>query len=391
MSFLSAILEYKFIILFYAIIVFIVVYFRKKFDFQAKFIALYRTKFGIKFMERFANRHSELVRIIGLVAIGAAYMGMIFIVFFIFKGFYSLFFIPDAPPVLSPVIPGVPIPGSPIFVPFWYGIIALFIVVVFHEAGHGVVALANKVKVDHTGIVFFGPLIGAFVEPDEKELKKKSDVVQYSIFAAGPFANMILTAIILLLFVLAFNPLIDANYDSVGIYFKEIQEGYPAELAGVLPNEVYTSLNGEEILAVNDFVAILDDVRPGENVTLSNSNYSHVITTEGSPDDPSKGYLGVMGIQNKVVLRNPKLRIPFKGFMWFYGLLQWVAMLSLGIGLANLLPLGPVDGGRMLSLSLQKIKGKDKGIRIFTKITALFILLMLILVFVPIIKAVVGL
>jgi len=53
------------------------------------------------------------------------------------KGLYELIFVPTAPPTLSLVIPGVQIPGSPIFVPFWYGIIALFTVILVHEFGHG--------------------------------------------------------------------------------------------------------------------------------------------------------------------------------------------------------------------------------------------------------------
>jgi membrane-associated protease RseP (regulator of RpoE activity) len=60
--------------------------------------------------------------------------------------------------------------------------------------------------------------------------------------------------------------------------------------------------------------------------------------------------------------------------------------LSLGIGLANLLPLGPVDGGRMLQVSLQKIKGEEKGNKIWHKISIATLMLLAINIFWPAIK-----
>ena len=40
--------------------------------------------------------------------------------------------------------------------------------------------------------------------------------------------------------------------------------------------------------------------------------------------------------------------------IWFYGFLYWLYLLNLGIGLFNLVPLGPIDGGRMLLVALKK-------------------------------------
>src|SRR3972149_3862829 len=130
---------------------------------------------------------------------------MVFITYTIFDAFIKLFLIPEAPAVLSPVLPGVKIPGSEIYIPFWQGIISIFIVILVHEASHGFVSSAFKIKIRSTGIGFLGPLPLAFVEPDEEKLKKESDVVKYSIFAAGPFSNVLLAlaALALLSFVVA--------------------------------------------------------------------------------------------------------------------------------------------------------------------------------------------
>ena len=82
--------------------------------------------------------------------------------------------------------------------------------------------------------------------------------------------------------------------------------------------------------------------------------------------------------------------IWFKGIYYILyfliNLLEWVATLSLGIGLANLLPLGPVDGGRMLHKASIDINGKTKGVKIWATITIITIITMIILIFVPIIK-----
>ena len=49
---LEFISEYKWVILFYLIILLTVIINRKKFEIQAKFIALYKTKFGISTTDR---------------------------------------------------------------------------------------------------------------------------------------------------------------------------------------------------------------------------------------------------------------------------------------------------------------------------------------------------
>ena len=117
-SFLSS---WKFVLLFYIILAIIVYINRKKFQVESGFILLYRTDFGIKFIDRFAEKHKEFWKIAGYTAIGVGFLGMIAICTLLVKGLYDLIFVPAAPPTLSLVIPGVQIPSSPIFIPFWYG------------------------------------------------------------------------------------------------------------------------------------------------------------------------------------------------------------------------------------------------------------------------------
>ena len=57
---------------------------RKKLDvqkviFPLVYIILYRTKVGIKLMDKIASKHRELVKLFGYISIGIGYVGIFFI------------------------------------------------------------------------------------------------------------------------------------------------------------------------------------------------------------------------------------------------------------------------------------------------------------------------
>ena len=58
--------------------------------------------------------------------------------------------------------------------------------------------------------------------------------------------------------------------------------------------------------------------------------------------------------------------------------LYWVFIFSIGIGLFNLLPLGPIDGGRMFYVSSLKIMSKKTAFKVLKFITAFSIALVFI-------------
>ncbi len=378
------------VLLFYVILAIVIFLNRKKFQLEAKFILMYKTKWGISFINKFADKNKEFVKLVGYSAIGIGFVGMIAIIGFFIKGLYELIFVPSAAPTMSLVIPGVQIPGSPIFVPFWYGIIALFCVVLFHEFGHGIIARAHGIKIQSTGIVFFGPIIGAFVEPDEKQLTKQSSHVQHSVFAAGPFFNVILAAAVLGILFLICNPLLSTMVNPTGVTFTNIQKGFPAEVYGLEKDVTYTAVNGVPIADSNALVNELSCVRPDQAVTFVSSGKNVTVITTANPSDHTKGYLGVTGITTNYVLKSEVWW--YKGIYYFLfvltNLFEWIFMLSLGIGLANLLPLGPVDGGRMLHIGLSDIQGKEKGTKTWIRVSIITLVVLLILVLVPIIKSV---
>ena len=86
--------SWKFGVLIFYILVAVLIYiYRKKFQVEAGFIFLYRTSFGIKFIDRLANKHREFWKIVGYTAIGAGFIGMLVIIGMLLKGLYNLIFV----------------------------------------------------------------------------------------------------------------------------------------------------------------------------------------------------------------------------------------------------------------------------------------------------------
>jgi hypothetical protein len=389
MNFLA---EYKWVIFFYlAIAVFIYIN-RKKFDIQSNIVFLYRTNFGLKFIDKISEKYREFVKIIGLVGIGAGFMGLVAISFMLIQNLFNLLLKPEATPGVGLVIPGIKIPGSPIFIPFWFGIIALFLVVLVHEFGHGIVARAHGLKIKSSGFGMFAIFPIAFVEPDEKVLKKQEDYVQYSTFAAGPFFNVMLALLAAALLFFAVFPIQEGITKPIGISITGVQEGYPAEAAGLKGDMLITGINNITTLNTKEFSDELLLVKPGENIKIMTNETFYTVTATGHPDNPRKAYIGILGLSDERKFAGEGAsRLMFNIFLWIKNLLQWIFVLSFGIGLANLLPLGPVDGGRMLQIALQKLYGnKIKADIMWKKISLFFLFILGVDILFPIIKALFG-
>lgn len=386
MSFWS---EYGLVVAFYVGLIALIYFNRHKFEWQGKIIAILRTNTGLEWMEQYGKKHQKLVRWLGSVGVVVGFAGMALIVGYLVYGVYTTFFVPGSPAVISPVLPGVAIPGTPIHVPLFEGLLALFVVILVHEAAHGLVGSAYGLKIKSSGLVLFGPLPGAFVEPDEKPLKKKPHWTQLSIFAAGPWSNVLLAGlawIVMLGLAAGISPYTELG----GVHLQNVQEGSPAALAGLPGNVTIIEADGAEIMQTPDFIAALQDKQPGDPVTLTTQQDTYDVTM-GAYEDTEDACLGVNGIstaQGEGDIRNTR---PV--FSLIYGTIQsiifWIFVLSLGLGLANLLPIGPIDGGRMIQLVFKDWFGK-KGDMIWKQMSLFLFAVLLVLLFVPIIRDIVG-
>ncbi len=350
----------------------------QKLIFPLFYIILYRSKFGIKFMESFAKKHRKLTRAFGYISIGIGIIGMIVISLNILYLIKTLIFKPEVQQQgVSLVLPFTNVPGIG-YLSFWHWLISIFILALIHEFAHGIVAKSYGMKIKSSGFAIFGillPLIpAAFVEPDEKQLAKKRKAAQYSVFSAGPASNIIFSFLVLALLLLAFNPVESKMTYAAGFSFALVNESFPAAKAGLKDGMVITRLNNKSIDSFADFINYTKSLKPGQKISITADNKSYSIVTAESPYNSSKGFIGIKPLYNERKYYNSYK--PISGaFSWLKELFVWLFTLNLFIGLANLMPLGIVDGGRILQIFLLSIMpNKKKAMQLWSFISAMFIL-----------------
>ncbi len=214
---------------------------RKRVKIESKVFFMYRSKFGIKFMDWASKKFSGLLNVLSYASITSGYIMMIaaFALFYLSIVLMTSFItVPKIPPIM-PLVPYLPqlfnLPLPPFYFSYW--IIIILIVAITHEFAHGVFARFFKIKVKATGFGFFGPFLAAFVEPDEKMMTKKSKRAQLAILGAGTFANFIFALLFILLlqlflfgfyemggitgYMCAIGPVNITNIDEIGNYSIE--------------------------------------------------------------------------------------------------------------------------------------------------------------------------
>ncbi|MEK6846703.1 MAG: site-2 protease family protein, partial [Nanoarchaeota archaeon] len=220
-------------------------------------IFLYHTKVGLKFIDWVARKFERFLKPFSYVVITCGYVLMISILWMISKTVWIYVTSPipkqlqNLPPI-APLIPYFPkIFGLESFFPplyFTYFLFALAIVAVSHEFSHGIFARLWKIRVKTTGLAFFGPFFGAFVEPDEKQMAKAPRKHQLSILAAGTFANILMTIIFGLLMWGFFS----ASFTPGGVIFNAYAQ------SAVNVSDI-TRVGNVSIITVQDIPALTEE------------------------------------------------------------------------------------------------------------------------------------
>ena len=367
------------LLVFYLILYIIFRKYRSKFDVQWKVFALYRTNIGIKLMEKITRKDQNKniiisgvlaiiigfiiflygyltsnsiiigigaiiiilgaliaipLKVLGYVSITIGFLGMAFTLFFLVKSAYSLLFVPEAPPGLAPVLPGVSIEGLP-KLSFWHWIISILIVAVIHEFCHGIYSRLIKVKIKSTGFAFLGPILAAFVEPDEKQLSKKKTSEQLHVLSVGPFSNIILAVIILLSLIFIFSPIASAMVDVNGVEITSIDENMPISKARISEKDIIRTINGIKIDDINKIKIVLSDFKPGDKVNVGTDNGEYELELGASKEGKPILGVNIAGYDTDV---KEKYKFIHPIYLWIGMLLFWLFNISFGVGLFNLLP-----------------------------------------------------
>lgn len=257
--------------------------------------------------------------------------------------------------------------------------------------------------------------------PKDKRLQNKSAFQRFLIMFFGAGNNFI-SAILILFFIAliwggnTMNPIITS-----------IEKGYPAEAAGLKANDKVLKINDHSISTSDDislFLAVADpkkgsifviernneeltfDIKPKEVKEGDDTSYLYGI---GMQQEKTKGLGGAlvytakktgsifkqMGITVGYLITGGIKISQLSGPVGIYSIvgeqskgglaniLYLIAFLSINVGFINLLPLPAFDGGHILFIIIEKIKGSPVDPELENKIHTIgLILLMLLMIIV---------
>lgn len=306
-------------------------------------------------------------------------------------------------------------------------ILVFSIIIIFHELGHFLLAKANGIRVNEfclgLGPTLIGfqrgetkyslkllPFGGACVmegedeeSSDERAFGKKSVWARISVVAAGPIFNFLMA------FVFAFILIANTGYDLPVL--ADVQEGYPAEQAGMQAGDVIVEINGSNIHFFRE-ISAYTQFHPGQTAEIVYERNGERYTTTITPQYNEEygyymyGFLGMSARQIpedanvfsnlkysayevkywiSVTLNSLKALVTGQvsvnemsgpvgivnmigdgyeqsiSYGWYAVFLQMLYMtifLSANLGVMNLLPLPALDGGRLLFMFVELIRGR---------------------------------
>src|SRR3989344_7453759 len=193
-------------------------------------------------------------------------------------------------------------------------------------------------------------------------------------------SNVVLGILLFIFLAVLFVPIEKSNSEEIGFSFIANDEKYPA-YEFFRERTVLNKVNGEEMSNAQEFIDYMQYVKPGDNLVFANDEKEYKIIATEKPSNPKKGFIGVVDIKNERKWYSDMFE---NIFVWFRDLFKWMALLNIFIGIANLLPIGPVDGGQMLRTLLLKIfKDEKRAMKWFGFISLLTVVLILAGLFLP--------
>ncbi len=260
-------------------------------------------------------------------------------------------------PGVAPIIPGMKIPKTDFTVPFVEGCIALISLMVIHELAHGILSRVAKIKVQSLGIVTLGLIpIGAFTEPDEKELMEKTPLEQQRMYAAGSMSNFATMAVLIVIFFgmsFSLGPMFSEMHaqNITGLEIMSLDET-PLLSTGELPpaigvleqGMIIESINEQTIKTRNDLENMKSDLAVGSIAIFKIKD--RVESFELKINEEKR--FGIFVTEN---LAGP---IPFSisVYLFITSLLMWMILLNFAVGMVNFIPMEPFDGGKMTSIAI---------------------------------------
>jgi regulator of sigma E protease len=318
------------------------------------------------------------------------------------------------------------------------------LLVFVHELGHFVTAKMTGMRVDEFAIGF-GPKVisykhgetlyswriiplGGFnkiagMDPDEEQddrsFNAKSIPARMLVIVAGSTMNFVLPILLFLTIFLSSGIDTPSSSPIVGNVFAD----KPAAQAGLSLGDTIIAVNNQEITSWREFVNIVQ-INAGNKLSLKYQHNGEIKTTVVTPEYDEKANRGIIGVMPQIEKYQP-------GFIEAFGLaakqtyvvansmvvgiaqmitgkvaaevagpigvaqmagevaqlgliplLQFAAFLSINLGLINLLPVPMLDGGHLVTLVVEGLRGKplEKKHMQFIQMIGFALLMLLFLV-----------
>jgi len=358
-------------------------------------LVMIRTKKGVKLIDRIAKVAPRFWKFFGNAGFVVGFLFMILLVLTLVQNLFTFIQAPaDAVATAQIIIPGVT-------TPLIAGLIAIIVLAVTHELSHGIQARNDGIKVKSTGPLFLGFIpLGAFVEPDEKEVKRAKTTAQLRMFAAGSFMNIVIAIILLAVFAFIFIPGVMEPVQG-GVLLTNVVEESPAESFGLEEGMIISQVNEIEITNQIDFAVAIHELglQPGDQISLETKSGQTFnieageregrgwIGIEACGEIPSKFIFGI-GFGNPIALKNLPINpecytitsvLPERVIWFGYSVLLWNIILNFGVGLFNLLPLKPLDGGLMIEAVIARFSPNKNITKKLVRFLAYAMLLLLLI------------
>ena len=258
-----------------------------------------------------------------------------------------------------------------------------------------------------------------YEDPGDRAYYKRPIWARMIVIVAGSFMNFILPVFIFFGIFLAAGVAVPSTEPVVGGVVAE----HPAALAGLQKNDRILTIDGKEIKEWKDISSIVAGAA-GKPFKLTYQRGEEVKSTTIIPvADPNNSKRTIIGITGTAVVRDAgifeamEMSIKKTVFMigamlgavaqlfqghgteslsgpvgvvqmtgevaqlGFIPLMNFAAMLSLNLGIVNLLPIPALDGGHFVALAIEAVRGKPMGPKItyYVHMTGIVLLVSLML------------